>query len=163
MLPPGQAQSVSATYPGDNHYTDSSATLTRRDPQLEARVLSFLPRSKARWYHSRVEVWFRCHTAGAELVADCPAPVRLKKSGEDQSVSRTIVAVDGGSATVTVGDIDIDRQEPHLTVTGRTCRASDELSGLKGRCRMRIGPHGHYTAVAVDKAGNRAVEKGVLD
>jgi hypothetical protein len=162
-LPPGQAQSVSATYAGDSRYTGSSASRTRHDPVLEARVLSIFPRSKSGWYRSAVDIWFRCHPMGAELVGDCPDDVTLKKSGKNQSVTRTIVAVDGGSATVTVGDIDIDRKKPVITITGRTCDATDQLSGLKGSCRMKIGPDGHFTAVARDKAGNRAVKRGVLD
>ena len=157
------AQTVSAAYSGDTRYTASSATFTRRDPLLGARVLSSFPQSKSGWYNSAVDIVFICRPQGSELVEDCPGDVTLKKSGKDQSVTRSIHAVDGGAATVTVKGIDIDRDKPVITIDGRTCSATDKLSGVKGTCRMKIARNGHFTAVAQDKAGNRAVKRGVLD
>ena len=130
--------------------------------RAETRISDFA-KSKSGWYHSPVSIWFLCKPQGSELVEDCPADVTLKKSGKDQSVTRTIHALDGGSATVTVSGIDIDRDAPVITVDGRSCRATDKLSGVKGRCHMKIAPNGTYRAVALDKAGNRAVERGTLD
>jgi hypothetical protein len=134
----------------------------RRDPRLEARVISLFPRSKAGWYRTPVEIWYRCTLMGSELTADCPNDAILKDNGKHQSVTRTITAVDGGSATVTVSGINIDRVRPEITITGRTCTATDDLSGVRGHCHLRLGANGFFIAVAHDKAGNRAVKKGFL-
>jgi hypothetical protein len=162
-LPPGQPQSVSATYAGDSRYGTSSASTVRRDPRLEARIISLFPRSKAGWYRTPVEIWFRCTPMGSELVADCPSDATLKDNGKHQSLTRTITAVDGGSASVTVSGIDIDRDRPVITIVGHSCTATDDLSGVKGRCHMQIAANGAYRAIAHDRAGNRAVKKGFLD
>jgi hypothetical protein len=161
VLPPGP-QTVSATYSGDDHYTGTSAQRVRKDPTLMARALARFPKSKSGWYHSAVRIWFVCQPAGSELVEGCPKDVTLKQSGKDQTVTRSVHAIDGGSATVTISDIDIDRDAPEITVKGRSCSASDKLSGVKGKCHMKIGPNGHYRAIAKDKAGNRAVVRGIL-
>ena len=162
VLPPGP-QTVTATYGGDSRYTGSSEGLVRNDPTISARVLSTFPRSKSGWYRTPVDIWFICRPAGSELVEDCPTDLSLRQSGKDQSVTRTIRAVDGGSASVTVTGIDIDRDKPVIKVNGRTCTATDKLSGVKGKCRLKIAGNGHYVAIAKDKAGNRAVEHGSLD
>jgi hypothetical protein len=159
------SHTIEASYAGDDRYLPSSTTAgtARKDPLLEARLISTFPKTKSGWYRNAVQVWFVCRPQGSELVEDCPADVSLKKSGKNQSVTRTITALDGGTATLTIHGIDIDRQKPVITVTGRTCTATDKLSGVKGRCKMRIAPNGTYRAVAVDKAGNRAVKRGRLD
>ena len=164
-LPNGRPHTVTVTYAGDtdDHYLGSQQTRTRSDPTITAQVLSRLPKSSSGWYRTSVSIWFTCDPAGSELVVECPDTARLRKSGKDQSLSRTILAKDGGSAAVTVGGIDIDRDAPVLRVVGATCTATDRLSGVKGRCHLYVGPRGHYRAVARDKAGNRAVEHGVLD
>jgi hypothetical protein len=162
VLPPG-SQTVTATYAGDTRYGPSTETASRKDPLLEARLLSMFPKSKSGWYHNTIDIWFICKPQGSELVEECPADLSLKKSGKDQSVTRTVHAIDGGSATITISGIDIDRDKPKITVSGNTCTAADKLSGVKGKCHMKIEPNGHYRAIANDKAGNRAVEHGVLD
>jgi hypothetical protein len=162
VLPPG-TQTVTATYAGDTRYGPSTETASRKDPILEARLLSMFPKSKSGWYHNTIDIWFICKPQGSELVEECPADISLKKSGKDQSVTRTVHAIDGGSATITISGIDIDRDKPKITVSGNTCTATDKLSGVKGKCHMKIEPNGHYRAIANDKAGNRAVEQGVLD
>jgi hypothetical protein len=156
-------QTVTATYTGDDQYTGTSEALVRKDPILGARVLSTFPKSKSGWYHTPVDIWFICKPQGSELVEDCPVDTSLNQSGKNQSVTRTIRAVDGGSATLTISGIDIDRDKPVIKVNGRSCTATDKLSGVKGKCRMEIAKNGHYTAVAKDKAGNRAVKRGILD
>ena len=162
VLPPG-SQTVSATYSGDARYTGTSEALVRKDPLLSARVLSTFPKSKSGWYHTPVDIWFICKPQGSELVEDCPADTSLKQSGKDQSVTRAIQAVDGGSAMVTVSGINIDRDKPVIKVNGRRCTATDKLSGVKGKCKMTIDKLGRFVAVAKDKAGNRAVKRGILD
>jgi len=162
VLPPGP-QSVTATYSGDVRYTPTSEGFQRKDPTLQARVLSKLPKSRSGWYHTTVRVWFICQPAGSELLEGCPKDALLRLSGRDQTLTRSINAVDGGTATVTVSDIDIDVDPPVIKVDGRSCTATDKLSGVKGSCHMRIGPRGHYRAIARDTAGNRAVERGTLD
>jgi hypothetical protein len=162
VLPSG-SQTVTATYTGDSRYLPTSEAVTRTDPTLEARVLSMFPKSKSGWYHTAVDLWFICKPRGSELVEECPADFSLKKSGKNQSVTRTVHAIDGGSATITISGIDIDRDKPVITVAGRSCTATDKLSGVKGKCHMSIAKNGHYRAIALDKAGNRAVVRGVLD
>jgi hypothetical protein len=164
VLPSG-SQSVTATYAGDptGRYGPATQTSTRRDPILETRVLSMLPKAKSGWYHTAVDLWFICKPQGSELVEECPADFSLKESGRGQSVTRTVHAVDGGSATVTISGIDIDRDRPVITVKGHRCTATDKLSGLKGKCHMKIAKNRHYRAIAIDRAGNRAVKRGILD
>ena len=154
---------MTATYSGDDRYTGSSQAFQRKDPSLQARVLAKFPKSKSGWYHTVVRVWFICQPAGSELLEECPKDAILRDSGADQTLTRSVHALDGGFATVTVGDIDIDLDPPTIKVDGRTCTATDKLSGVKGKCHMRIGPRGHYRAIANDKAGNRAVVRGSLD
>jgi hypothetical protein len=162
VLPPGP-QTVTASYPGDNRYTATTEGFERKDPTLQARVLSKFPKSRSGWYNTTVRVWFICKPAGSELVEECPPDALLRESGKNQSVTRSVHAVDGGFASVTVGGIDIDRDPPVIKVDGRSCTATDKLSGVRGDCRMRFGPRGNYRAIASDKAGNRAVTRGALD
>ena len=162
VVAPG-SHTLAVSYTGDDRYLASAATSSRSDPTISARVLPMLPRSKSGWYHSVVDIWFICKPQGSELVEDCPGDISLTKSGKNQTVTRTIHAVDGGLATVTVSDIDIDRDKPVITVEGRSCSATDKLSGVKGKCHLHVSPNGSYRAVAIDKAGNRAVKRGTLD
>jgi hypothetical protein len=160
VVQPG-THTITATYDGDGRYNPATETSSRKDPLLSARVLATFPRSKAGWYRTAVEVFFVCRPQGSE-VDDCPADVTLRKSGKDHSLTRTIHAADGGTATVTVGNIDIDRVKPTITVDGRSCTATDKLSGVRGTCHLHLGQDGSYRAVAIDRAGNRAVKHGVL-
>lgn len=159
-LPNGAPQSITATYAGDtdDNYNGSAHTAVRDDPTITARVVSSAPRAKSGWYGSTVQIWFKCDPARSELVVECPDVVRLRGNGSNQSVTRTIVAADGGRATITVSGIDIDRNKPSLNIVDRrTCKASDNLSGVRhGRCSMRALGGDRYLAVAVDRAGNRA-------
>jgi Bacterial Ig-like domain (group 3) len=162
VVPPGAPRQIYAAYDGDDRYTASMDTLTRVDPEITARVLSKFPKSKSGWYRTPVEVLFTCRPHGSELAEDCPAQVTLKKSDEGQSVSRTIHANDGGTATAVVDGIDIDRAKPEVSVVDGKCKATDKLSGVKS-CKLRVGSDGrHFIAIATDKAGNRAVLRGVL-
>jgi hypothetical protein len=161
-LPPGP-HTLSASYAGDDHYTaGASGTETRKDPLLEARVLSLFPQ-KAGWYSAPVDIWVKCQPQGSELTQECPDVITLKKSGADQSVTVRITAQDGGSAALTVAGIDIDRQKPKISLDGRTCTATDKLSGVKGKCRVKSLGDGRYLATAKDRAGNVAVKAFRLD
>jgi hypothetical protein len=133
------------------------------DPEIHATVTSSRPRSTAGWYRAPVTITFTCIPHGSPLVGPCPSPVVLTGSGADQSVTRTITAQDGGSATVTRDNIDIDRVAPVVKVKGATprCAAKDPLSGV-ARCALktkRVGDRLVVTATAVDRAGNKAKAK----
>jgi hypothetical protein len=126
-----------------------------------------------------VKVTFTCTTNGAPLVTPCPDPVTVNKNGGGQSVSKTITAQDGGMATATVDDIDIDQAAPIVSVGGvtndghypspgpkPTCVGKDGLSGIAS-CTVHTTKSGgavsttvHYTVRAVDRAGNVATKKG---
>jgi hypothetical protein len=163
VVPPGAARTVAASYTGDERYTGSTDAVVRLDPEITARVLAKLPKSKSGWYRTPVDILFTCRPHGSELAAECPLQVTLKKSGKDQSVTQTVRAVDGGAATVVVTGIDIDRDKPEVSIVNGRCKAVDELSGVKS-CKLRTRANGQVVlAIATDKAGNRAVERVVLD
>ncbi len=170
-VPTGAQRSVSATYAGDESFTGSSDSTARRDPKITARLTSTAPRSAAGWYRAPVRVTFTCTTAGSPLTSRCPAPVVLSRSGAGQTISRSVVAEDGGVGTVVVAGIDIDRTAPRVRVGGvrngatyngsaprPVCVASDSLSGVWS-CRIsrqRRGAATLVTATATDRAGNVA-------
>ncbi len=170
---------VTAVFPAQAHFARSSDTTVVANPTLTAtRSSATAPRNG--WYRSPVTVTFHCTAAGAPLTAPCPAPVTLSHSGARQSVTRTVMAQDGGIRTISVKGINIDRAAPSVRLAGvrngatylaggprATCRASDALSGLAG-CkvtRTRSGSRLVFTARATDRAGNvssaRAVARSV--
>jgi YVTN family beta-propeller protein len=166
-VPAGSTREVSAVYAGDAAFTGSSASTARRDPTITAAVSSSkAPRNG--WYATPVTVTFTCTESGAPLTAACPAPVTLSDSAAGQSVTRTIIATDGGAATATVS-VDIDRVRPTVRITkvraGATyfahgpaagCRATDRHSGV-ATCKVTRRTKGNrvvYRAVATDRAGN---------
>jgi Big-like domain-containing protein len=163
VVPPGAARTVAASYPGDERYTGSADAVVRLDPEITARVLGKFPKSRSGWYRTPVDVVFSCRPHGSELAEDCPLELTLRKSGANQSVTRTVHAVDGGAATVVVTGIDIDRDKPEVSIVNGRCRASDDLSGVKS-CTLRTAADGRVLiAIATDKAGNRAVARVVQD
>lgn len=167
-VPSGSTQEVSTVYSGDAAFTGSSASTSRRDPVITASVTSAKP-TRGGWYSTPVTITFQCEATSAALTAECPAPVTLLSSGAGRSVTRTIMAVDGGAATVVVSGLNIDRYRPAVRITGvragRTyfaaapaagCRASDRMSGVAS-CkvkRTRSGNRVVYVATATDVAGN---------
>jgi hypothetical protein len=175
VVAPGMTQRVAATYAGDTHFTGSSASTSRYDPKITATVTSAYARTRYGWYRSAVTVTFRCVTQGAPLAAPCPAPVRLTRSGGGQSVTRTIVATDGGVATVVVRMINIDLVRPTVRIDrvrngavyfgvapAPRCIARDALSGVAS-CRITtrtVGDRVSYRATATDRAGNTAAVVG---
>ena len=93
----------------------------------------------------------------------------LSTSGADQSVSRTVHNGDFATATATVSNLDIDLVKPTAKITGvkkgktyaakkkPKCKASDALSGLAGKCKIKQKKKGSkyiVTATATDNAGN---------
>jgi len=171
-VPSGADRIVGATYSGNDDLASSQVTTARVDPIITAAVSSSLPKSAAGWYRSAVTVTFTCTPQGAPLTGPCPAPVTLANEGADQSVTRSINAVDGGRASVSVGDIDIDTTAPTVGLTRvrpnfiyifggdkppAECVASDTLSGIES-CTVthtHVGTRWTSTAVAFDKAGNK--------
>lgn len=178
-VPAGAQRSVSATFTGSPNWTQSSDSSVRQDPTIRARVSSAQPKSRSGWYRTPVTVSFTCATRGATLTGPCPGPVRLARNGGAQSLARTVRATDGGVAIVNVSGINIDRSAPAVRVIGvrdrgtyaaapaLACRATDTLSGVAS-CRVTrkaVARRGMvrtyaYTAVAFDRAGNRAVRTG---
>ena len=168
-VPTGRAHTVAAVYSGDPDFTASSASITRHDPKITARLSSARHRSDAGWYRSPVTVTYTCTTAGAPLTRPCPDAVMLRHQGAGQSVTRTITATDGGVATVAVRGIDIDLTRPKVSIAGprdgatyggsapsARCVASDRLSNVAS-CRLAKTVHGTrvtYRATATDRAGN---------
>ncbi|GAA4361021.1 Ig-like domain repeat protein [Angustibacter luteus] len=169
-VPNGADRAVSTIYAGDTSFTGSSASTARRDPVITAAVSS-TKASRHGWYATSVTVTFTCHQTSAALTATCPAPVTLSRNAAGQSVTRTIIAADGGAATAVVTGINIDSVRPTARVTGvragatyfatgpvAGCRAADSLSGVTA-CTVTRTTRGHqvtYVATATDRAGNRS-------
>jgi hypothetical protein len=175
----GGTRTVTAEYLGNGDTLASSASTTRADPTISATVSSgSTPRGG--WYRSPVTVSFTCTENGAALVS-CPSARLLTSSGARQTVSATVTAVDGGSATVTVPGISIDMVAPVIKVTGvkngRTvksrkrpvlrCVGADALSGpasckVTQRVLKKKGSKTtiRYVATATDHAGNVATSSG---
>ena len=91
----------------------------------------------------------------------------LTRNAANQVATGSIAATDGGRATVTVKNIDIDRVDPTVRVTGvrdgatyrgkapkARCQAGDESSGLRG-CTLDKTTRGTRVTVVA-----RAVEPG---
>ncbi len=175
QVPTGSSRQVSATYAGDESFTGSSDSTARQDPTITATVSSTTgPRNG--WYAAPVTVTFECEETSGTLTGACPAPVRLSRSAAGQSVTRTIVADDGGVGTAVVSGIDIDRIRPVARITGvrsgatyfadgpvAGCRATDRLSGVD-TCTVTRTTRGRkvvYVATATDLAGNRSSARRV--
>ncbi len=135
-----------------------------------------MPKTKYNWYRSPVTVTFACTKATADLSGNCPASHTFTASKANQSITRTIMAQDGGIATKSVTGINIDETKPKVVVAGVTdgttyigkapkarCLPSDSLSGVAS-CRIKLSTDATgktvYTATATDKAGNTASVTG---
>ncbi len=168
-IPKGATREIEAAYSGDADFDPSSDQILRSDPELTAKVSSRGKKNRFGWYRTPVTVTFKCTTHGSDLTEDCPYPHRLARDGRGQEVRRTIVAFDGGEASVRVRGINIDRTPPVVRLQGirrgasyprvkRTrCVARDRTSGVL-RCQVswvRRGNRVTYRATATDRAGNR--------
>lgn len=173
---------IVARYAGDDRFTGSGGSVTRANPVLAARVTGAT--GKRGWHTGPVTITYTCSEATAPLAQDCPAPVTVRRSGAEHTVTTTITATDGGTATV-VTDLKIDKAQPRVKLrgvnrgktyaqrpTGR-CVGTDKVSGIH-RCTVTTKKVGQrttakavikrirYTATAVDKAGNRSQQKVVI-
>jgi dolichol kinase len=177
-VPSGMTHNVSAVYGGSTDFAGSSGSTSRSDPSITATVSSAFPKTKYGWYRSAVTVTFQCTTHGAPLTAACPSPVKFTHSGAGQSVTRTITATDGGAASVTVKNINIDTVPPTVSISGVTngwtylgqappahCVGQDALSGIASctltKTQGATTPTGTtftLTATATDRAGNTSTE-----
>ena len=169
-VPAGSTREISADYSGDAGFTGSSGSTARKDPVISATVTS-AKALRGGWYAGPVTVSFTCGQTSAPLAKTCPGPVTLARNAAGQSVTRTIMATDGGAASVAVSGINIDTVRPVVRVTGvragatyfatgpvAGCRAADRLSGV-ATCTVRRTLRGHvlaYVATATDRAGNRS-------
>jgi hypothetical protein len=128
----------------------------------------------ANWNNTNVTVSFDCADALSD-VASCPADVVLSSDGADQSVTRSATDNAGNSASATVGNIDIDKTAPSVSVSGVSnganyttgavptpgCNTTDGLSGVKTNASVNVtggnNGFGTFTATcsgAVDNADN---------
>jgi hypothetical protein len=174
-VPTGKTAQVAASYGGDGDFNASSASTSRHNPTITARVSSAHSKTHFGWYRSPVKVTFHCTTAGAPLTRPCPSAVTVSHDGGGKSVTRTITATDGGAATVVVSPINIDKTPPKVRVNGvrngatydgvapvARCVAKDKLSGVAS-CHLTKHTHGTtttYTATASDRAGNKTTVSG---
>lgn len=157
-LAPGDERPVTVSYPGSSEFGPSTDATSRRDPLLRTTTYSLSRQSRSGWYAGPVTVSFTCIEQGAALVNACPEDVKLKRSAQDQSVTGTILAADGGGATATVSGIDIDSVKPVIVRATRSgCTAKDALSGVR-KCVVKRTPGG-LVAFATDKAGNVATRR----
>lgn len=152
-VPGNETQAILATYQGNDDYDSSSAAISASGatitpasavkPTITARLTSARPKNKHGWWHTAVTVHFSCSAAGSTIVGGCPSTVRLRRSGSNLSLSRTITTAAGGSATITLRGIKIDLSRPRVGFTGIRgralyhgltppvgCAASDRVSGI---------------------------------
>ncbi|MCW2832470.1 MAG: hypothetical protein JWN68_423 [Nocardioides sp.] len=161
----GEDSVVTATYSGGVNYLSSAVSTARLDPTVAARLSGAVRNG---WHNQPVTVTFACTTGSAPVT--CPAPVTLDKEGAGQTVTRTVVAADGGIAVVTSAPVSIDLTAPMARVVGpeqgRTyngtapeagCLSADALSGLES-CKVvttgGLGGSVRATVTATDLAGN---------
>lgn len=167
-LPSTDGLEARAVYSGSQDYLGSAGVTVRHNPTLRADLSSASGRNSAGWYRSPVTVTFRCAVHGAAFQTPCPAAKTLHQDGEDQSITRSVTATDGGVTTIRVRHINIDRTAPTVSISGVRpgqrlavkpsvrCHAHDGLSGLTA-CTLDHHRHGRsvtYRATAMDRAGN---------
>jgi hypothetical protein len=146
-------------------------------PTITAKKTSAHPRHHG-WYRSPVTITFTCTAGDAPLTGPCPDPVKLRKDGKGQTVTRSIEDTEGRSASVT-RKVNIDRTDPTIEVDGAkdgksytkkqdmTCKTTDALSG-PASCVVHQHRKEHkngtvtyrYLAVGKDLAGNKTKVRG---
>ncbi len=174
-LETGDSRRVTAVFDDQDAFAGSTDSTARANPVITA-TRSSSAGSRHGWHRTPVTVTFHCRTAGAPLTAPCPARVTLSRSGADQTVTRMVMAQDGGVATVESRPVSIDRVRPTLRLTGvrhgatyfaggptAHCRVTDGLSGPAG-CTVSHHRHGSrlvWVARATDRAGNLTTRRVV--
>lgn len=170
------AHTIAALYQGSGDFSGSSASTATSNPRLRATIKSAHPKSHYGWYRSPVTITFHCSTGSAPLTHSCPKAITLKRSAAAQSVTKTVTNTDGGTATITISPINIDRTHPRLTITAAkpgstydapgpspTCHATDHPSGLTHPCRItitRTASRLSWTARATNRAGTTSTVSG---
>jgi len=164
----GATHQVRAEYAGDADFGPSADQVQRSDPGIVGRIAT-KGKNRFGWFRKPVAVTFTCTTHGSELMGGCPPRRRLTRDGRGQKVTETIVARDGGRASLVLRGINIDRTKPKVRIAGvragatykrmrrARCVARDRTSGLRscGVHWKRRGKRGIYTATAIDRAGNK--------
>jgi hypothetical protein len=163
-----------------NKGTDSfTFKLDKTAPSIAASKAPASPDGNNGWYRQAVKVSFSC-SDGLSNVAVCPDPVTLSTNGANQSVTGTAYDKADNTASATAAGINVDMENPTLSIGGvtddahyslgaaptPTCNASDSYSGVascgggvSGGLANGAGTF-TYTATATDKAGN-SVTKSV--
>lgn len=148
-------------------------------PTLSAVASSATARTAYGWYKDTVTVTFTCTPGSSPLTAPCPSPRVFASSGAAQGGVVTITNGEGLISSVRL-TINVDKTKPTISIKGVKsgttysgpkqirCAASDTFSGALN-CSMTARGKGikkntqvkiSYTAVAVDKAGNKTTKKG---
>ncbi|PUA81549.1 Ig-like domain-containing protein [Nocardioides currus] len=156
---------VTATYSGAADFLSSAVSTARQDPKVQA-TLSGTARNG--WHNQPVTVTFTCAPGSAPVT--CPAPAVIDKEGAGQTVTRTVVAADGGIAVVTSAPVSLDLTAPDARTVGveagrvyngtapdAACAATDALSGLADCTVVTSGNRPgtlRTTVTATDLAGN---------
>lgn len=124
------------------------------------------------WNNDAVMVQFTCDDDSSGIETCTPA-TQVSGEGKDQSITGTAVDKAGNTASVTVGDINIDKTKPVITYVGRTpannygwnnadvtvyWTCSDALSGpVSSAVSDIVGAEGanlSANGTCIDKAGN---------
>lgn len=160
-------RSIAVTYAGDSNFLLSSGSTVRENPTITA-ALSPAP-NRAGWHAKPVTVSFSCTPGSAPLAQPCPAPVTVRDATA-RSVAATILAADGGVATVAVAGINVDTVAPTVSIRGvqsgrgytskptATCVGVDRGAGIAS-CTVTTKVKGSKIvaeAVATDHAGHRS-------
>jgi hypothetical protein len=162
-----------------NRGADSvSVKLDRTAPSITGASVSGT-RGADGWYVGPVRVSFSCDDR-LSGVAICADDVILTANGKGQSVTGEAVDFAGNTASAVVGGIDIDAEQPAISLSGiadgavytlgavpaASCAARDDISGGAG-CDVAVSggeANGvgtfRYRATATDRAGNTRTESG---
>lgn len=158
-------RSIAVTYAGDSNFLLSSGSTVRENPTITA-ALSAAPNG-AGWHAGPVTVSFSCTPGSAPLAEPWPAPVTVGDATA-RSVAATILAADGGVATVAIAGINVDTLAPTVTIRGvqsgrgytskptATCVGVDRGAGI-ANCTVTTKVKGTKIvaeAVATDHAGH---------
>ncbi|MEZ4709301.1 MAG: hypothetical protein R3A44_18985 [Caldilineaceae bacterium] len=150
-----------------------SITIKVDDVQFFVRALVSPAPNRDGWNNSDVTVSFHADYVGPSGTDYCSSDI-LSREGRNQGTAGGCVNNAGSSYSTSIGNINIDKTAPTVSVTGVTdgatyilgavptagCQTSDSLSGVKTNASMSIsGGSGNFTATcagARDRADNSA-------